>query len=130
MDRFPEAFDRFERRVDTSSLESASELIRSFAYFASFRYTGTKKQLDAIRLESEKRGYSFDWSLPLWVKKRDYKRFYSRGYDRRAHVVYGKRETWRHETVLVKGKPQTRYRDLKTGRFTKKPMSAPFFGHH
>jgi len=29
--------------------------------------------------------------------------------------------TWRHETVTVKGKSQTRYRDLKTGRFIKKP---------
>ena len=128
MDRFPEAFDRFEERVNTERLESASELIRSFAYFASFRYTGTKKQLDAIRIESEKRGYCFDWSLPIWVRKRDYVRFYARGYGRRVHVVYEKRETWRRETVTVKGKPQKRYRDLKTGRFIKKllPCNAIF----
>lgn len=29
--------------------------------------------------------------------------------------------TWRHEVVTVKGKSQVRYRDLKTGRFIKKP---------
>jgi hypothetical protein len=28
---------------------------------------------------------------------------------------------YRRETVTVKGKPQVRYRDLKTGRFIKKP---------
>ena len=29
--------------------------------------------------------------------------------------------TWKYEVVNVKGKPQNRYRDLKTGRFIKKP---------
>ena len=29
--------------------------------------------------------------------------------------------TWRHESVIVMGKSQDRYRDLKTGRFIKKP---------
>ena len=29
---------------------------------------------------------------------------------------------WRHETLTVKGKLQSRYRDLKTGRFIKKPF--------
>ena len=36
--------------------------------------------------------------------------------------VYGRTAvTWRHEVVTVKGKSQVRYRDLKTGRFIKKP---------
>jgi hypothetical protein len=29
--------------------------------------------------------------------------------------------TWIHEVVTVKGKSQVRYRDVKTGRFIKKP---------
>jgi hypothetical protein len=28
---------------------------------------------------------------------------------------------WRHETVMVRGKWQARYRDLKNGRFIRKP---------
>jgi len=28
---------------------------------------------------------------------------------------------WRHETVMVRGTGQARYRDLKSGRFIKKP---------
>ena len=63
MDKFPEAFNRFEEKVDTSNLESASELISEFAHFAGYRYTGTQKQLNAIRIESEKRGFDFDWNL-------------------------------------------------------------------
>jgi len=30
--------------------------------------------------------------------------------------------TWRFEKVTVRNKPQNRYRDLKTGRFIKKPF--------
>ena len=33
-----------------------------------------------------------------------------------------KRRGWRHEKIKVKGKPQNRYRELKTGRFIKKPF--------
>jgi len=29
---------------------------------------------------------------------------------------------WKHETVTVRGKPQDRYRDVRTGRFVKKPL--------
>src|SRR3990172_9718019 len=117
MDKFPEAFNRFEEKVDTSNLESASELISEFAHFAGYRYTGTQKQLDAIKIESKKRGFDFDWSIPIWIKKRDYGRYYERGYGGR---VYEERKTWRYETVSVKGKTQNRYRDLKSGRFIKK----------
>ncbi len=120
-DTFPEAFDRFEDRVDTSKLESASEVIRSFAYFAGYRYTGTQKQLDAIRNESEKRGYGFDWSIPIWIKKRDYARYYERVYERRVSVIREAHKTWRYETVSVKGKSQDRYRDLISGRFITNP---------
>jgi len=28
---------------------------------------------------------------------------------------------WRHETVMVRGKGQVRFRELKSGRFIKKP---------
>jgi len=39
---------------------------------------------------------------------------------RRQHQV-SLRQTWRYETVTVRGKSQVRYRDLQTGRFIKKP---------
>ena len=78
MDRFPEAFNRFEERVNLKKLESASELISSFAYWASFRYVGTQKQLNAIRIESEKRKLGFDWDIPIWIKKKDYWKYHQK----------------------------------------------------
>ena len=97
-------------------------MISSFAWWSGRRWRGSRAQLYAIKVEGEK--LSFDTFLPFWVKKRDYGRFYARGYGGRARVVYEKRETWRYETVTVKGRPQTRHRDLKTGRFIKKPKNA------
>src|SRR3990172_7482626 len=121
MDRFPEAFDRFENDIDIYDLESASELISSFAHWAGFRYIGTQKQLNAIRKESEKRKLGFNWSIPIWIKKRDYGRYYTRGFGLPSQRGYEERKIWRYETVSIKGKIQDRYRDLKSGRFIKKP---------
>jgi hypothetical protein len=38
-----------------------------------------------------------------------------------AHFPERVSVTWRHEVVTVKGSSQDRYRDLKTGRFIRKP---------
>lgn len=38
-----------------------------------------------------------------------------------AHVYGRTAVTWRHKVVTGKGKSQNRYRDLRTGRFIKKP---------
>jgi hypothetical protein len=37
---------------------------------------------------------------------------------KRARSVW---QSWKHETIMVTGRAQSRYRDLKTGRFVKKP---------
>ena len=73
MDKFPEAFNRYEERVDIDDLQSASELISSFSIFQG--YNATSKQIDGLRIESIKRRLGFDWSIPKWVKKKDYWRF-------------------------------------------------------
>lgn len=74
MDKFPEAFDRYEERVDIDDLQSASELISTFAYWQG-RDT-TKTQINALAVESIKKKLGFDWSIPKWVKKKDYWMFY------------------------------------------------------
>jgi hypothetical protein len=38
-----------------------------------------------------------------------------------VRVSQEKAPSWRHEVVSVKGRSQDRYRDLKKGRFIKKP---------
>jgi len=53
MDKFPEAFNRYEERVDIDDLQSASELISSFSNWQG--YNPTSKQINALAVESKKR---------------------------------------------------------------------------
>ena len=105
MDRFPEAFRRFERLVDMKSFRSYRELAYGFSHWANKRWIDSHKQNVALKREAEKRGYR-DTKIPAYFE--------------RQKQVSTKR-TWRRETVNVRGKSQNRYRDLRTGRFIKKP---------
>jgi len=99
MDKFPEAFRRFERRVDVDGIQSFYELLSSFSHWAGKSWRGTEKQVNALKVEAWKR----DIPVPA---------------ERKLHKV----RMWRHETVTVRGKLQIRYRDLKIERFIKKPF--------
>lgn len=102
MDRFPEAFERFEKVVDLRSFHSARELTYAFRHWAGRRWINSHLQNKALKIELEKRG--FTEYLPRYTRPR----FYTK-------------QTYKREIVRVKGKPQVRYRDAKTGRFIKKP---------
>jgi hypothetical protein len=102
---FIEAFERFEQRVDISRFDSYRQLLYAFGWWAGRRWVDSYRQNDALRDEARKRGF-FDARLP---------RYFERQYARRV------RQSWRRETVTVKGTSQVRYRDLETGRFIKKP---------
>jgi hypothetical protein len=104
MDRFPEAFHRFEKAVDLRSFRSARELKYAFIHWANRRWVDSYKQNLAFRRESEKRGFE-ETKLPR--------------YSTRPQFVA--KQIWKRETVTVRGKPQVRYRDVKTGRFIRKP---------
>jgi len=104
VDRFPEAFQRFEQVVDIDRFKSFRELAYAFVHWASRRWVDSYAQNVALRREAEKRGFRVT-RFPM--------------YFRRPHV--SARRTWRYETVTVRGKPQVRHRDLRTGRFIKKP---------
>jgi hypothetical protein len=56
MDKFPEAFDRFERDVDIDNIKTYPQLLRSFSYWAGENWKGTNKQLRALGVEAEKTG--------------------------------------------------------------------------
>ena len=75
------------------------------SHWASIRWVDSYQQNLALREEARKRGF-FDARLP---------RYFERPSARQT------RQSWRHETVIVRGKSQERYRDIKTGRFIKKP---------
>jgi len=104
VDRFPEAFERFEQVVDVDRMESYRQLVHAFRYWAGRGWIDSYAQNVALRREAEKRGFKVA-RIPMHF--------------RRPQV--SARRTWRYETVTVRGKPQVRHRDLKTGRFIKKP---------
>jgi hypothetical protein len=101
MDRFPEAFRRFEQDVDISNIESFRELAYAFSYWAGKRWVDSYGQNIALRREAQRIGIRIE--IPSYHQRQ---------------IQY---QTWRHETVIVRGKSQDRYRDLQTGRFIKKP---------
>jgi hypothetical protein len=63
--------------------------------------------LQELALKTEAKKIGFDVALPDFFK---------------GETVNYTSQTWRHETVVVKGESQDRYRDLKTGRFIKTIM--------
>ena len=102
---FSEAFERFEQRVDIARFDSYRQLLYAFSWWAGKRWVDSYKQNEALRVEARKRGF-FDARLP---------RYFAGQYSRQPS------QSWKRETVTVKGKSQVRYRDLKTGCFVKKP---------
>ena len=121
---FEEYLGRIERVVDLDDLNSYAQFAAVIQSFSGERWTGSTKQVIALKDGAERRG--FDTTLPAYIWKRDYAKYYARGFGspRRAKAfatIPAKRKGWKRETVIVRGKSQVRYRDLKTGRFIKKP---------
>jgi len=104
MDKFPEAFSRFEEVVDVNRIDSFMQLRLAFASWAGLKWRSTYMQNRALAVEARKRG------IPVFLERRP-----------TAIVKRGIALAWRRETIKVRGKPQVRHRDLKTGRFIKKP---------
>jgi hypothetical protein len=104
-DGFPEAFRRFEEDVDVSRFESFRQLELAFGRWAGQKWIPTYRQLDALRCEARRIGALRE------------------GFGRRNTIYfpYSPNISWRHETVSVRGRMQQRYRDIKSGRFMKKP---------
>jgi predicted glycosyltransferase involved in capsule biosynthesis len=110
MDRFPEAFRRFERDVDAGRFESYHQLTLAFRWWAGERWRGTSRQLEALNNEAENLGFNVPDVYREAIREKHYTDFHDRA-----------RRTWKQEVVTVKGKAQNRYRDIKTGRFIPKP---------
>ena len=103
MDEFPEAFKRFEKTVDVSRIRSFDHLLLSFSHWAGKQWKGTRKQVEALKVEAAERG------IP--VPKERLRRREEAGLRSRREEV-GK--TWRSERDRL---GRIHYRDLETGRF-------------
>jgi hypothetical protein len=111
MDRFPEAFDRFEEEVDISDTTSFDELLIQFAIWAGQKWKESPRQLQALKIEARQRGI-------MTPSARYPSRTYSRTYSH-LHRTYSQR-TYSRQVITRRGRLQYVYRDLRTGRFTRK----------
>jgi len=55
MDRFPEAFKRFEQVVDVSKIKSFQQLLSAFRLWAGRKWVGSPLQVEALKEEAFKR---------------------------------------------------------------------------
>ena len=106
-DKFPEAFGRFAKDVRVDKIKDFNQGKLAFSEWGGERWINSLAQNEALAHELRKRGIS---EVPTrWIPV-------EREYNIRRNL-----QSWRFETVKVKGKSQSRYRDLKTGRFIKNP---------
>lgn len=65
VDRFPEAFDRFERVVDVDGFDSYREMRYAFSRWAGKRWRNTELQNQALAIEGKRLGFK-DVRLPRY----------------------------------------------------------------
>lgn len=70
MDRFPEAFNRFEEVVDVGQIESFRQLSLAFASWADWNWRDTYLQNKALAVKAVRRG------IPVFVERRPTGRFH------------------------------------------------------
>jgi hypothetical protein len=105
LDSFPEAFERFENDVYIDQFQNYHQLTMAFRFWAGERWRGTRLQWEALNAEAENLGFE----TPDFIREElEDNRRYSRG-------------SWRKETLTLRGQARSFYRDIKTGRFIKKP---------
>ena len=110
---FEEAFDRLERYTNVRNCRSLDELrLVAESYFGDKWYP-TERQLEALKDEARKRGYFERWES---MRNENELPWYAR-----RHPQVSVTRTFRREIVAVRGKPQVRHRDLRTGRFIRHP---------
>jgi len=113
MDKFPEAFERFEKVVDVEEIKSFAELRLAFSSWAGKKWMPTDKQIEALNVEAQRLGLVWGMEKAM-VKGKPQIRY--------RDVKTGRFvKAWSYARFTVKGKMQGRYRDVRTGRFMKKP---------
>jgi hypothetical protein len=74
VDRFPEAFERFEEDVDVSKFKDYRELALAFSQWAGKRWRDSYKQNLALRKQGRRLGFK-DAELPKYFRRRATSRY-------------------------------------------------------
>lgn len=99
-DRFPEAFKRYEEKVETKDMKTFDQLLTSFKIWADKKWIGSRKQVKGVAIESEKKG------IQSYLKEAGFRNIKTGKFEKRSGKGITKYE---------------RYRSPITGRFMKKP---------
>ena len=83
----------------------------SFRWWAGEKWKGTGRQWEALNTEAENLGFNVPDFYKEAIREKRYSEFNERE----------KTPTWRKVTISIRGVKSSRFRDLKTGRFVKKP---------
>ena len=83
MDKFPEAFKRFERVVDVDSFDSYKNMSYAFGHWAGKRWRDTYLQNRALATEGIRLGYE-DVGIPFKFHARTRKEKWTKSYRKRA----------------------------------------------
>jgi hypothetical protein len=102
-----------ERYTNVRNCRSLDELRLIAERYFGDKWRPTDRQEEALIDEAKRRGYFERWEL---MEKQRELPWYAQG---QPQVSATRR--YRREIMSVRGKSQVRYRDLKTGRFIKKP---------
>jgi hypothetical protein len=60
-DKFPEAFKRFERKVNVEKIETFRQLTLAFGSWAGEKWRGTSRQMDALAVQARRVGIPFEY---------------------------------------------------------------------
>jgi len=116
MDKFPEAFKRFEKVIETKNMRSFSQLKLSFENWAGEKWIDTRRQNEALKREARKIGIPVHGTIYSWKYHRPAVAW------QKNVVVEAETFLWRREKIKIRGRLQVKCRDKKTGRFIKEPM--------
>ena len=92
VDRFPEAFKRFEHVVDTDKFRNYRELAYSFSVWAGKNWRDSFKQNLALKREGQKLGFK-DAEIPMYLRRAST--------SWRTTARYGKHRGFRNKQILV-----------------------------
>lgn len=102
MDKFPEAFRRFEQVVDVSKIGTYRQLESTFGSWAGHKWGPTRRQSQALSIQAKR------LDIPKVIQPPS---LFSRP----------KTVNWRTERIEIRGRTRTVFRDTETGRFIKHP---------
>jgi len=113
-DRFPEAFQRFEKKTDISHVNTLDELMNEFSGWGGKKAPITKLQRKGLAIEGVKKGIDPVYQSRWFRKERDIQYTTKTGktvsYHQSAKFIEGNRNAL---TGKFSGKPKDRVRKLK-----------------